>query len=285
MHRLVTLGLCALGLVCVRPSSAASNAIAAEPSAVSPGQAVTLRWYFTGKKVVVSGGRFGKGAVVTGRTSLIDHPRKTTRYIFDVWYRAPVTSQKTGKTQVEPLHARYAVVVDVLSGEAARLKPYRDPNGWQISYLSDWKLDQVKTPDEGRDGINYFQKEDDSVERLALAILPVKETTCTDLMQQVCADMPEHYDHLEMGPQDQITYGDVPAVWASFTGMDHTHPGTRTQTVLLVLVRNGRGYVVSARTKADQFSARRALLEKMVKSLTFTETRNASFLDRSARAQ
>src|SRR5205085_10698574 len=98
-------------------------AIAAEQNAVSPGQAVTLRWYFTGKKVVVSGGRFGKGAVVTGRTALIDHPRKTTRYVFDFWYRAPVTSQATGKTAIKPLHARYAVVVAVLSGQAAGLKP------------------------------------------------------------------------------------------------------------------------------------------------------------------
>src|SRR5438477_4974625 len=89
MHRFPTFALCGLCLLAVSsaradsggktqngvkttPASpaASAKAIAVEPPVIAPGQTVTFRWYFTGNKVTVSGGRFGKGAVVTGRTSL-----------------------------------------------------------------------------------------------------------------------------------------------------------------------------------------------------------------------
>jgi len=92
----------------------AADAIAVTPKPCAPGQTVTLKWYFTGTKVMVSGGRFGKGVEVTGRTTLTDTPQKTTRYTFDVWYPDP-KSPTTPKTL---LHAQYTATAEV--GAVAR---------------------------------------------------------------------------------------------------------------------------------------------------------------------
>jgi uncharacterized protein YkwD len=85
-----------------------SGEVSVEPNPVPAGQTVTLRWYFTGERVLLSGGRFGKGTVVTGRTSMTDRPRKTTRYAFDVWYHPA-----TGRQAKETLHSQYTVTVQV----------------------------------------------------------------------------------------------------------------------------------------------------------------------------
>ena len=80
MLRMFALAVCGWSLVSVHAASADNDAkplpkaIAVEPSITAPGQQITLRWYFTGTKVQVSGGRFGKGVAVTGRTSLSDTP-------------------------------------------------------------------------------------------------------------------------------------------------------------------------------------------------------------------
>jgi hypothetical protein len=261
---MTSLLLCALSLVVPALARADSNAISAEPNPISVGQSVTLRWYFTGTKVVVAGGRFGKGAVVTGRTKLTDQPRKTTRYTFDVWYRAPVKSPQTGKTAIMPLHSQYSVVVEV----APPMASYHDPHGWQVSYMHGWQMDKVSTPDEGDDGLVFFQQEDDSVERLAIAIMPASNMNCADLIQKIQADVPSHYDSPKFITENTILFRDTSAVWAVFTGIDQTHPGTHTQSMILAFVRDGRAYVISARTQADRFEARRALLERMVKSFS-----------------
>jgi len=267
MYRIPSLLLCALSLMVPALARADSNAIAVEPNPISVGQSVTFHWYFTGSKVVVAGGRFGKGAVVTGRTKLTDQPRKTTRYTFDVWYRAPVKSSKTGKTVNAPVHSQYSVVVEVVPPMAA----YRDPHGWQVSYMHGWQTDKVTTPDEGDDGLVFFQPEDDSIERLAVAIMPVSNMNCADLIQKVQADVPSHYDSPKFITETTILYHDTPAAWAVFSGIDNAHPGTRTQSIILAFVRDGRAYVISARTQAEHFAARRALLERMVKSFAVTK--------------
>jgi len=87
----------------------ASEAIGVTPKPCAPGQTVTLKWYFTGTKVLVSGGRFGKGVEVTGRTTLTDTPQKTTRYTFDVWYPDP----KSITTPKALLHAQYTATAEV----------------------------------------------------------------------------------------------------------------------------------------------------------------------------
>jgi uncharacterized protein YkwD len=97
-------------MLLTRPcASRAADEIAVTPKPSSPGQTVTLKWYFTGVKVLVSGGRFGKGTDVTGRTTLTDAPQKTTRYTFDVWYPDP----KSTTNPKAMLHAQYTATAEV----------------------------------------------------------------------------------------------------------------------------------------------------------------------------
>lgn len=266
MKRLVNLTLCLLALR-IAPPAQAADAIAAEPVSVLPGQKVTLRWYFTGDKVLVTGGRFGKkGQVVTGRTVLTDTPRKTTRYTFDVWYRVAAAGKPARK-----VHAQYSLVVPVTTDALSGMASYRSTRGWQVCYPLGWRHDHVNTSDEGKDGLVFFQKEDDCVERLAVAVMAAKEMTCDDLMKQVCADMPSHYENLQLEAPTEIAFHAIPACRTYFTGSDMTHPGTRTRSAVLVFVHDGRGFVISARTSANDFKARQAVLEKMINSFALTE--------------
>src|SRR5579871_5486226 len=229
--------------------------VAVSPNPAMPGQTVQLRWYFTGTKVVVSGGRFGKGVVVTGRTSLTDTPRKTTRYTFDVWYQAPAKNAATGMTTVQQLHVTYQVVAEVQAPLPADLSVYRDPRGWQICYLKGWKRDDVPMSDPSYNALMFFQAEEDSVERMAVSILPAKEMTCVDLMSQVQKSLRSNYDEVQVLSDKDVTCADVPAVLSTFTGIDQAHPGTHTQSLVLAFVKNGRAFVVSARTAATQYNA------------------------------
>src|SRR5215218_9290812 len=79
-------GLCVVSATAFAAPDKAPEAVALQPNPFKPGQTVTLHWLFTGNKVTVSGGRFGKGTVVTGKTLLTDKPTSTTKYTFDVWY-------------------------------------------------------------------------------------------------------------------------------------------------------------------------------------------------------
>jgi hypothetical protein len=268
MRGLITILLCGLALRAAAPSYADASNVLADPAIATPGQTIMLRWYFTGSKVTVSGGRFGKGTVVTGRTFISDTPQKTTTYAFDVWYRAPAPSSATGKQEMQQVHTRYTTQVEVVS--QPDFAPYRDPHGWEVRFLKGWKRDQVRTPDEGSDGLNFFQLEDDSVERMAVSILPVKEMSCKELMDSVQKDVPSHYNEVEVVSQTETIHENVPALQVIFTGMDQSHPGTRTESIVLIFVRNGRGYVVSARTKATNFAARRKIMEAMVRSFHFS---------------
>ncbi len=90
-------------------SAQAAEAIAVTPKPSAPGQTVTLKWYFTGTKVVVAGGRFGKGVEVTGRTTLTDTPQKTTRYTFDVWF----PDSKSAAIPKPVIHVQYTATAEV----------------------------------------------------------------------------------------------------------------------------------------------------------------------------
>ncbi len=258
------LAVCALFAFC-HPAAYAANEIAADPPAVTPGQATTLHWYFTGDKVTVSGGRFGKGTVVTGRQKLTDKPAKTTHYAFDVYYHAPATLPD-GRQEVRPQHAHYEVVVDVVA--MPPVSQFHASCGWRVDYLSGWHHDSVPAADRPKDGLVFFQPEDDAVERVAVATMPAKELTVTDLITQMEADLPSHYDQVKVLSKDEITYQNTPAICAVFTGIDQSHPGTRTQSLVLAFVRDGQAYVVSARTLAARYSARRPILERLVRSFT-----------------
>ncbi len=253
-----------------------SQAVVAEPSSIAPGQSVTLRWLFTGSKVTVSGGRFGKGIVVTGRSSITDKPARTTRYIFNVDYVGQRTNATTGKVEMKPLHATYNVVAVVaqvsqpVAPISGNFSVYHDRYGWQIGVLKGWKRDNVDLPDPSNNGLMYFQQEDDSVERLAISILPAGQMNVAELMSKVQKSLSSNYEQIQVLSDQEQTFADVPAVLSTFTGMDAAHPGTRTQSMILAFIKNGRAYVVSGRTAATQFSARKPLIEKMVKSMSFT---------------
>lgn len=336
----------------------AADAVAVDPPYVTPGKPITLKWYFTGEKVTISGGRFGKGTVVTGKTSITDTPRATTKYTFDVWYKAPAPKPAETKTpdnkptdpkladpkatapkandvkvpdvkpadpkatdpktpdakpapapqatdtknadtkttdnkgahpkqadgkatdakqtevkQADPpapaapqemvtLHVQYTTTAEVWSGIYPAMKTYRDPRGWQISSLATWKHD-------GSPNLNYFQIEDDSVERVAVAIMSSQAQTLEDIVKKMNDDVPSHYQNAVINEPINLTFNSVPAKMVCFTGMDMSHPGTKTSSVVLFFVRNDKAYVVSARTDAARFGSRRPILEKMLKSFAF----------------
>ena len=99
--------------------------------------------------------------------------------------------------------------------------------------------------------------------------------TTTDLMSKVQKSFPQSYESVEVLSDKDMTFAEVPAVMSVFTGADTSHDGLKTQSVVLAFVKDGHGYVVSARTRASQFKARQALLEKLVCSIAFS-TRSVS---------
>jgi len=239
-----------------------ASAIAPTRNPIVLGDSVTLRWYITGTKVVLSGGKFGKGIVVTGKTSAVDSPRRATKYTLESWYQNPADSKRL-------LHAKYAAVVDVLDPQPLGLQTYRDSRGWRLLHPKEWKRDKVDLPDPVNNALLYFQEEEDSLERLAVAVLPVKEQSAAALMKRVEADLPSRYDDAEVISRQDISFEEVPAILTVVSGKDTTHSGARTQSVILAFVHAGRGYVISARTAAARFSSRQPLLMKLVKSFAF----------------
>lgn len=266
MRRILALALCVFSLSAVRAVADDTTpqpqpkAIAVVPGIASPGQSITLRWYFTGTKVVVSGGRFKTGVVVTGKTSLTDTPLKTTRYTFDVWYHAPAAASDPNPKDQPLVHAQYSAVAEV-----QKITTYRDTTGWQITYLKGWQKDSF-SPGTGS-YVFYFQPEEDAVERLAVSITPAAEgLTSADLLDKVRKDVPDHYEDPKFLEQGETTQANLAAQWATFTGVDTSHPNTKTQSVILAFVRGGQAYVISARTAAGRFKDRQTILEGMVRS-------------------
>src|SRR5258706_15035085 len=158
---------CALMLVCIitNAKSLPSKYVLADRNPIKLGETVTLRWYFTGTKVMVSGGQFGSGADVTGITAVTDTPVKPTQYTFDVDYLGTPAGATDAAVKV-PLHAKYSVTVQVVSGAEEPTVTYVNPYGWQVSYLKAWKRDNVELPDPANNALMYFQPEEDSIERL-----------------------------------------------------------------------------------------------------------------------
>jgi len=252
------------------PVLAGSGEIAADRNPVSIGQQVTLQWYFKGNKIAVSGGRFGKGVDVTGRTSVTDKPLKTTRYRFDVWYTAPKTDDNKSSGQTQLVHTEYFIVVEVIDPKLLGFEPYRSPSGWAIQRFKDWKPDVVPLADPARNALVFFQKEPDSIERVAVSIMPVNEASCATLMKRVQADLPSHYDQVSVITESETVYERVPANTMMFEGLDQSHPGTKTRSLVMAFVRDGLGYVISARAASSNFEARRSVLQTMLKTFTLT---------------
>jgi hypothetical protein len=265
MRPLTFLAICTLALPAVGAARAElePRAVAVEPGVTLPGQPILLRWYFTGSKVVVSGGRFGTGAVVTGKSELTDRPLKSTKYTFDVWYK-PAPDPAKPELKPAQMHIQYTAVAAV-----DRLTSYHGTEGWDVRYLKGWRTDSF-APEPGSK-VYYFQPEEDAVERLAVAVLPVKEgETAADIMQKVRDDVPSHYSKVEFVSQYELTRQREPAQITTFRGIDQAHPDVKTTSIILVYTHRGRAYVVSARTNANRFVDRQPLLDGLVRSLTFS---------------
>ena len=253
-------------LALIAPTFAfAAGEVVAEPAVVMPGQAVTLRWYFTGTRVIVAGGRFGTGITVTGKTAISDTPKKTTRYTFDVYYNGAETDSK-GERVTAPQHAHYVVVAQVDSCPPEQLKTYADTRGWKIGYFADWRLD-VSPSDSRDETLMFFQRELDSVERMAVAIVPSNGMSPAEILAKALADTPSRYENVTVEPQSAATLSGLSGATVMFTGNDIGHEQVRTTSVLYTVVVSGsRAYVISARTRASEFQIRRAHLERMLRS-------------------
>lgn len=265
MFKFPALILSILLLCAAMTAKAETPPVTASQTSIPPGHAVTLRWNFSGKKVIAIGGRFGKGVDVTKQKTVTDRPKKTTKYTFVVYYDGMAPSPTTGKVTQKALQTRYNIVINVVP--IPSLLSYRASRGWQIQYLKGWKADPVSTPLVGKNGLVFFQQEDDAIERLAVAMLPSGGLTTQELMQKVTADMVDKYDDTEVIKQEEVLHRNAPALWVTFTGRSRAHSGTRTQSVILAFVQNGQAYFVSARTAAPRFPQRQTLLETMVKSI------------------
>ncbi|HLJ54675.1 MAG TPA: hypothetical protein VKT77_06510 [Chthonomonadaceae bacterium] len=261
----ILIGLCALALqtaICAR-AELEPKAVAVEPGVVMPGQPITLRWYFTGNKVVVSGGRFGKGTVVTGKTQITDRPEKTTRYAFDVWYNPP---PDPAKPEVKPaqVHVQYTAVAAV-----DKLTSFHGPEGFDVRLIKGWRTDSF-SPEPGSK-VYFFQEEEDSVERVAVAVVPIKEgETVATVMEKVRGDVPSHYTKVEFVSLYDMPRKQDQAQITHFKGIDSTHPNTRTESIVVVYIHGNKAYVASGRTYADKFAERGPLLDGLVRSLSFS---------------
>lgn len=258
------LALMGLLLCAVSGTARAANEITCDKNPIAPGETVQLKWFFTGNKVVVTGGGFGKGVVVTGKTAITDKPKTSTRYTFTTNYISERTDKVTGKVTRTPMKSVYSILIEVEPGGAA-LQTYKAAR-WQVGYRRGWKRDNVNTPDEGKDGLVYFQPEDDAMERMAVAVMAARDMTAEDLVKKLRASMPETYSDLINVSEDKVTFQGEPAVKVVFAGKDRAHPNTLSHTILMAFIKNGRAYVVSTRTFSAQYEARKRLMEKMLNS-------------------
>ena len=259
--------LCLMALGLTSPAYARDPSIRVEPRVVAPGESVTFRLNVAASRVVVSGGRFKRGADVTGQTALTDQPTATTRYTIDVW---PAVGSKT-KKPASP--SRQIVTVRVSKMPNTSLSLYRSLLlGWQVQYPRGWQRDHVSIGGAGQDGLVYFQKEEDSIERLCVAVVPTGEITVDELCAQIVGDMRTRYENLDLSEPTEMRYQNAPALWLTFKGIPTTHPGVPTQSMVLMFVRNGRSYVITSRTNAGRFEAQRSRFEKLIKSFQLNET-------------
>ena len=271
MRRILTLALCLLpGFVGLSARAADKipppAAIAAEPAVVAPGQSSTLKWYFGGAKITVSGGNLTPATVVTGKQTLTVKPKKTTKYVFDVYLHSDLPADKQAAGPGKLRHIQYTVTVEVLSS-MPNLLSYKGTHNWRVNYQTGWK---PMTNEGANDDLVWFQAEEDAVDRLSVSIVPIKDKTVSELMEEIRADIPSHYTHAQVISQNEASQQNLPALIVTFTGNDAAHPNTRTQSLLKVFVNGDRGYVVSARTTAEKFNARRPLLESMISSFALT---------------
>ncbi len=266
MRWIPTLALCLVTAAASLPARA-DKEIAASPTVVSAGQSATLTWFFGGVKLTITGGQFLTPTVITGKQTLKVSPKKTTRYVFDLYYHPDATAHNPAAGTGKLIHAQYNVVVEVLAGALPGLASYKGTHGWKVGYQTGWTAMQNRP---GSDDLVYFQPEEDAVERLAVAVVPVKDKTAGRLMDDVRSDIPSNYTHYTLLSETTTTHQGLPAIVTVFEGNSAAHPGTRTTSMMMAVVNGDQGYVVSARTDAARFKLRQPILTKMLDSFVMT---------------
>jgi hypothetical protein len=213
---------------------------------------------------MVSGGGFGAGKELKGRTSAQDRPTRVTTYVVEPIGPAKLRGNKTAPK-------RYRLLVDVYAGTFPKLATYTDTRGWSMDVIAGWNRYVVDLPDPGNNELVYFQPEEDSVERTAVSIVPVRDMDAMQLMRKVETEIPTQYDMLTRTGLKETKQGGLKAAWMTFTGTELSHPDTPTKSMVLAFVKGPRGYVISARTSANDYASREKLLRCLIRSFTFLD--------------
>jgi hypothetical protein len=241
------------------------DGVTAEPNPCLPGQMVTFHLPEGVKHGTVLGGRYTRRQEVKPDELVIDQPKKTTTYAFDLVTAGE--SAEGGKATPQPAqHQRFHVIVDVCTGTFPRLVTYHNPQHWRIDTVNGWIRNVIPQPDPATESLIYFQPQDDSPERVAVAVLSVKDPSCAALMKTTLMDAPTQYDLFEHIQQKETTQCGAPAMWATFDGVDRSLPDMPTKSMVLAFVRDGVGYVISGRARASRFDQWGKLLHSLVRS-------------------
>lgn len=240
-------------------STIAGGALAgihASPQQALPGQSVTFYLPRGAIRIRVAGGGFQSETDLTGQSLATDTPSQTSVYRFTYWICTESGARR--RTEVVP--------VTRLVGAFPRLATYWDWRRWRIDCVAGWNRYVTPQTDPANNGLIFFQPVEDSPERITVAIVPVRDLTASELMRQVLIEAPTQYDVMQEHYAKETTHGGLPAAWAEFSGLDRALAGIPTRSMVLAFVRDGRGYVISARAREAEFRAKEPLLRALVRS-------------------
>jgi hypothetical protein len=206
-------------------------------------------------RVRAIGGGFGAGLDDDGDGPLTSAVWKPTNYKFKVWMPAAKGSAQQAR-MVES-----ALTVGVSAGRFPPLATYWDWRHWKIDVPDGWSRYASGGQDPAQSALIYFERDEDSPERVAVAMLPAGAMTSDELARKVKDELPTQYDVLKSVAMWPTSYGGDAADWLAFQGIDRAQPDVLTQSDVLVFVHGGRGYVISARTPASRYAgSRRAVI-------------------------
>lgn len=245
--------------------------VAAEPNPCMVGQTVTFCVPAGAAHVRAYGGGFGSGKTFDAGEAITDTLAKTTPYRFEVWPQ----DSGSAKSDAGPPPQTYRLVVNVYDDPKPNLATYTDWRHWKIDVLAGWNRYGAGLPDPANNALLYFEPQEDSVERLSVAIASLRVENSADLMKKVRDDLPTQYDTLKSVAQWNTTFCGQPATWMTFQGIDRAQPNTLTRSMVLAFVRGPRCYVISARTGDNQYEAKQHLLRSLVRSFALTPNRAA----------
>lgn len=266
------------GAVVSTPQSA-QPAVTVSPNPCLPGQNVTFILPPGITQGTIRGGKFTKPTEIANLPALTDAPAKTTTYHFSL--RLPMAvkddnGKKPNRTHGAKVSAKTApvkiqqaqVTVQVYDGKFSPLATYRDSRGWHVDVIKGWNRNVVPQQDPANHTLIFFQPREDSATRLAVSITPVTEGSCSELTCKVIDDIPTEYDVIKEITKKETEQLGIPAMWVTFQGVDHALPDVPTRSLVLSFVKDGKGYVISGRAQAGEFSQWEKTLRCLIRSFT-----------------